>query len=160
MCPRLRWRRREMPGGRPTDFSAELGDKICAQIAEGKSLRSICKADEMPCTVTVYRWLRSHPEFCNQYARAREDQADAHADEILEIADDSGHDFVDGKDGPVFNSEHVQRSRLRVDARKWIASKLKPKKYGDKVAVGGDEDAPPIRTVTEVILRGVNATGD
>lgn len=136
-----------MPAGRPSEFTQEVADAICAELAEGKSLRSVCKAEEMPCIRTVFTWMRTYPEFLQQYARAKEESADALADEILDIADDSARDFVSGENGPVFNSEHVQRSRLRVDTRKWIASKLKPKKYGDKVAVGGADDLPAMRVV-------------
>jgi hypothetical protein len=108
-----------MPAGRPSDYTQELADRICAQLSDGKSLRSVCKADDMPSTVTVFSWLRTHEEFLNQYTRAKEESADALTDEMLDIADD-----VEGDS---------QRDRLRVDTRKWIASKLKPKKYGDKL---------------------------
>lgn len=107
-----------MPAGRPTDYTEELGDKICDQLTQGMSLVKICKAEEMPATVTVYKWLREHEEFANNYARARDNQADYYADEILEIAD---------------NAEDPQKARLQVDTRKWVASKLKPKKFGDKI---------------------------
>lgn len=121
--------------GRPSDYTPELADRLCEQLAEGKSLRKVCQADDMPSLSTVFRWLRVHPEFQQQYVRAKEEAADLFADEIVEIADDASGDFIPGKDGPVLDSEHVQRSKLRIDARKWIASKLKPKKYGDKLEV-------------------------
>lgn len=106
-----------MPAGRPDEFTPEMGDKIAELIASGKSIRTICKPDDMPNISTIYRWIRVHPEFSKQYAKAKEDQADAMAEDILDIADDE--------------SEDVQRSRLRVDTRKWLASKFKAKKYGD-----------------------------
>lgn len=132
---------------RPSEYSTEKADYICGQLADGKSLRTICRQEDMPSMPTVFKWLRERPEFLAQYARAREDQADAFAEEISEIADDGTNDWMEthGKDGStgwVLNGEHIQRSRLRVDARKWIASKLKPKKYGDKVELSGDKDAP------------------
>src|SRR5690606_8467561 len=103
--------------------------------AEGKSLRSICKEPDMPAASTVFLWLTQHEDFSEQYARAREAQADALFDEILEIADDTSQDFIakgnpDGSETQVVDHEHIQRSRLRVDARKWMAGKLRPKKYG------------------------------
>jgi hypothetical protein len=107
-----------MPAGRPTDYTPELGDYICDQLTQGRSLVSICKEDKMPATVSIYKWLREHEEFANNYARARENQADYYADEILDIAD---------------SAEDPQKARLQVDTRKWIASKLKPKKFGDKI---------------------------
>ncbi len=119
--------------GRPSEFTQEIADRICEGIADGKSLRSICLAEDMPNKATVFRWLAAHTAFSDQYARAREAQADTLADELTDIADDSARDFIQTENGPAYNAEHVNRSRLRVDTRKWIASKLKPKKYGEKV---------------------------
>jgi hypothetical protein len=148
-------------GGRPSDYTQELADRICSELAEGKSLRTVCRADDMPDKSTVFRWIRSIPEFRDQYARAKEESADAHVEDTLDIADDASNDWMEihDKDNPGyrFNGEHVNRSKLRIDTRKWIASKLKPKRYGDKVAVGGAEDLPPIQTAdmteTEVARR-------
>lgn len=125
-------------------FTPELADAICARLADGESLRSICRDDSMPSTQTMFNWMRSQPGFVEQYARAKEESADAHADDILDIADDGTNDWMERKNsegeniGWQVNGEHVQRSRLRVETRKWIASKLKPKKYGDKVELGGE----------------------
>jgi hypothetical protein len=125
--------------GRPTLYTDELGLKICAQIAHGKSLVSICKQEGFPSVETVYLWLRdeSKKDFLNTYTRAREDQADTLADEILDIADEATTTVKehDGFTEVVFDNTAVARNRLRVESRKWIASKLKPKKYGDKVEV-------------------------
>jgi hypothetical protein len=110
--------------GRPTLYSPELGDRICALIAEGQSLRSITQMDGMPKAETVYGWLRTDPAFADMYARARVDGADAMSDDIIHIADDPTLDPND--------------KRVRVDARKWIAAKLKPRKYGDKLDVSAD----------------------
>ena len=126
--------------GRPEIYTQELAEKICNEIATtNKSLRRICKELNIS-TMSVLRWLndKEKESFCLQYARAKEEQADHLADEILEIADDSTKDTktIIGKDGKpieVENTEWTKRSQLRVDARKWIASKLKPKKYGDKI---------------------------
>jgi|SRR5581483_7993144 len=145
--------------GRPSDYSLELVSQICSRLADGESLKSICQREGMPDKSTVYLWLATHPEFSNMYARAKEDCADTLADEILEISDDGSNDWMERNDkenpGWVANGEHIQRSRLRVDSRKWIAAKLKPKKYGEKLAVGGDGDAPPIRyqKVERVLVR-------
>lgn len=127
--------------GRPSEFSPEVANAICERLIEGESLRSICKADDMPSASTVCRWLGSKEEwadaFRQQYAHAREAQADTLFDEILDIADDASRDVkVIGSDDyerEVCNTEFVQRARLRVDARKWMAGKLAPKKYGEKV---------------------------
>lgn len=120
-------------------FTQEVAETICTRLAEGESLRTICADDGMPDRGTVFRWLEANEGFRNQYARAREEQADFYAAQIIDIADDSDRDYTETEDGPAMNSEHIQRSRLRVDARKWYASKLAPKKYGDKtdVAISG-----------------------
>lgn len=136
--------------GRPTIFSIELADRICERLVEGESLRSICKDDDMPSVGTVCRWLAddAHPGFREQYARAREAQADTIFDEQLDIADDASNDWMErfDKDGQslgwVLNGEHVQRSKLRIDTRKWMAAKLAPKRYGDKVALTGEDGGP------------------
>jgi hypothetical protein len=148
--------------GRPSDFTQEIADSICEQIADGLSLRSICEAENMPNKATVFRWLAAKADFRDQYAYAREAQAETLADELTDIADDGTNDWMErkGEEGQSLgwteNGEAIQRSRLRVDTRKWIASKLKPKKYGDKLAVGGDGDAPPIQTVSEIVIRAVH----
>lgn len=117
--------------GRPSTFTKEVGDNICERLAAGESLRAICRADGRKAH-TVLKWKDDHPEFAAQYARAREDQADALADEAMEIADAS----VGGM------TADVAAARLRWDARRWFASKLAPKRYGDKVTqeiTGGDK---------------------
>jgi hypothetical protein len=113
---------------------------ICERIANGESLGSICREKGMPDKSTVIRWLMAEEEggeFRNQYARAREMQAELLADELMDIADDGSNDWMARNDGEnigyLVNSEHIQRSKLRIDTRKWAASKLKPKVYGDKV---------------------------
>lgn len=136
--------------GRPSDYTQELADRICEQLAEGKSLRSICRADDMPEARTVFRWLRIHEEFCQQYTRAKEESADAHSEDMLDIADDASNDWMAANDpdnpGYRVNGEHIQRSRLRIETRKWLASKLKPKKYGDRVGLehSGPDGSPLI----------------
>jgi hypothetical protein len=140
--------------GRPSDFTQATADIICTRLAAGESLRGICRSDDMPDASTVFRWLATKSDvyatFQEQYARARDIQADALVDEILEISDDATNDWMvrNGKDGEgstyALNGEHVQRSRLRVDSRKWFASKVAPKKYGEKVTQehSGPDGAP------------------
>lgn len=102
-------------------------------------MRSVCRDPDMPCMTTVFKWLREKEEFAQQYARAKEESCDALFEDIISIADDGTNDWMERNDaegnniGWQLNGEHVQRSRLRVDTRKWALSKLKPKKYGDKI---------------------------
>jgi hypothetical protein len=120
--------------GRPSKFTLKAADGICERLAGGESLRTICASESMPPMATVFRWLAAHRSFREQYARAREAQADALADEILNIADDSTGDTYTDDDGVEHtNHEVVARSKLRVDARKWLAAKLRPKVYGEKL---------------------------
>jgi hypothetical protein len=133
--------------GRPTIFSQQLADTICSRIAEGESLREICKDDDMPERVTIYRWLAADPDFCNHYTRAREDQADTLADEIIAIADEQPEVIaVLNKNGELIEHKldgaFLQWQKNRMDARKWTAMKLKPKKYGDRQILAGDSEAP------------------
>lgn len=140
-----------MSGGRPSDYTQELADEICARLSEGQSMRTVCAADDMPAAGTVFRWLRTNEEFCKQYARAKAESADALVEEMTDISDDGTNDWMrrlnsDGEPvGWVVNGEHIQRSRLRVETRKWIAAKLKPKKYGDKLdATVSSPDGGPL----------------
>lgn len=143
---------------RPSKYSEKVADRILEQIADGISLRSICAQDDMPNRATVFRWLAANNEFRDQYTRAREAQADTLFDEILDIADNAANDWMerDGEDdrGWTINGDHIQRSKLRIEARKWMAGKLRPKKYGDKLELSGDVDAP---LVTEIVIRGVSS---
>lgn len=109
---------------------------VCGRIAEGDSLRKVCSEDGMPARSLVHEWLISDTDFADQYTRAREAQADTLFDEILEIADDGRNDTYTAEDGSErTDQEVIARSRLRVDARKWMAGKLRPKKYGDKTEI-------------------------
>lgn len=131
--------------GRPSTFTDKLADAICERIADGESLRSICRDASMPDKATVFRWLDDKPEFRDQYARAREVQADHMADEIVEISDEAAYEDIKvGKKviGVRFDATAVARNKLRVDARKWVAAKLKPKVYGNAVTVKGDPNNP------------------
>ncbi len=111
-------------------FNPDVAKQIIDRIANGESLRQIIKDKGIPARSVVYEWLAENKEFADQYARAREDQADTYADEIAAIADD-----------PDIPSD---QKRIMVDARKWIASKLKAKKYGDKLTQehSGPEGGP------------------
>lgn len=130
--------------GQPSAYTPELAAKVCEHIANGLSLRAIAAIPDMPATSTIMAWLDgARPEFSEQYARAREAQADKMAEDIIAIADEectmiraSKHGLDGDDDGMqevVFDTTAVARNRLRVDARKWLASKLAPKKYGDKI---------------------------
>lgn len=131
--------------GRPTKYTKELADEVCSQLSEGKSMRTVCKDTKLPSSRTLFRWLRTNEEFCQQYTRAKEESADALTDEMLDIADNATNDYMEeiGKDGQSkgyqLNGDHVRRSTLRIETRKWLASKLKPKRYGNNISVAVKE---------------------
>lgn len=116
----------EHPMGRPSDFTQEIADEICDRLIDGESMRTICNDPDMPHRSTVLRWMDADDAFAARCARARELQADAIFEDLQDIADNG-------------NPEDVQRAKLRVSTMQWRASKLAPKKYGEKLdlAVGG-----------------------
>lgn len=145
--------------GAPSSFTQETAKTICDRLAIGQSLREICRSEGMPSAPTIFRWIQEHETFRKQYAIAREAQAEYLFDEIVEIADDASNDWMqrnhgEGDDVDVLNHEHVQRSRLRIDARKWAASKLAPKKYGDKVIMDGDGEGGDIKFAVRWLAGG------
>jgi hypothetical protein len=129
--------------GRPSDYTPEMANLICKRLAEGESLRAICRDEDMPAESTVRAWALDDREgFYAQYARSRDIALDSIAEEVFEIADGLTNDPA--------------RDRLRFDARRWYLSKLAPKKYGDKVTqeVSGPDGGPiPIAKVERVITR-------
>ena len=131
--------------GRPSLFTEALAAEICRRLAEGETLRSVCRDKAMPDKATILRWLadKKKADFRERYVYAREMQADALFDEALEIADDASGDWAVDKDGKkVLDHENIQRSRLRVDTRKWAAGKMAPKRYGDKLQHTGEGGGP------------------
>jgi hypothetical protein len=98
-------------------------EAICRELALGRALINICDDDGMPGYSTVLAWRASDPAFQEMYARAREEQADWHAEQIILIAD---------------TEEDPNKARVRIDARKWAAAKLKPKTYGDRLNLDAD----------------------
>lgn len=138
-----------MPGGRPSIFSEELADLICSRLAEGDSLRAICRDDDMPSVGTVCRWLTQNEAFQEQYTSAREIQAETFADELVLIADTpliGTKTKTVGDKVETIEGDMIEHRRLQVDTRKWVAARLLPKKYGDKLAVGGSKEMDPIKT--------------
>lgn len=139
---------------RNSTYTTWAGETICAGLAEGHSLLSICEAMGID-HATARRWESEIPEHATNSTRAREIGCHALADQCIDIADQAARDWVPVKDneGNIIDikvdGEHVQRSRLRIDTRMRLIGKWLPKVYGDKVAIGGAEDLPPIRSAAE-----------
>lgn len=142
--------------GRPSLFTQDLADRICAELALGRSMRAVCREDWCPAMQTVFRWLRENDAFREQYARAKEESADALIEEMAEIADMPPAYTAEGKIDPA----DVNNRRLQIDTRKWLASKLKPKRYGDKLEVGGaGKDGAVLVQVVTGVPDGDDAAG-
>jgi hypothetical protein len=128
--------------GRPSTYTAEKAAEILERLASGQTLRSICRDEHMPPSSTVRWWVVDDVEnFAARYAHAREMGMDELGDEIVEISDETSNDTVTDADGNYrANTEWISRSKLRVDSRKFLMSKIAPKRYGDKldVAVSGE----------------------
>lgn len=119
--------------GRPTTYTPELAGLICERVATHTyGLKKLCRMyNDMPSQSTINLWRFKHRDFSEQYAQAKVSQIETLVDEILEIADDTSQDqLINSHGNTVCNNEFIARSRLRVDTRKWLASKLVPKVYG------------------------------
>lgn len=129
--------------GRPTIYSEELADLICERIATHDiGLTRLCAMyDDMPTKETINQWRWKYDSFSDRYVKAKQLQAEVSAEACLEIADDATNDFMEAlgeggqPEGYKLNGEHVARSRLRIDTRKWLAAKLAPKIYGERQVV-------------------------
>jgi len=144
--------------GRPTVYTEEIAEEICRRVADGETLPEICRDAHMPPRQTVVQWNADNREgFAGRYARAKEHQIEFWADELLAISDDGKNDWMPRRYGNgeavawEINGENIQRSRLRSDNRKWLLSKLKPERYGDRIAHTGanGKDLIPDRAAAE-----------
>ncbi len=130
--------------------------RICARIAEGFTLRQIAR--ELGCTHgAIVQWYAADPVFANLYAQAKEAQAERFAEEIIEISDDGSNDWMKrelegGAIVEIPDQEHINRSRLRVDARKWLMAKMAPKRYGDKLQVDMRQEGDPAAVPYERLM--------
>ncbi len=122
--------------GRPSDYMPEVADDICTLLADGESLRDVCRHPGMPNKATVFRWLAENEVFRDQYAKATDVRADVIFDEIIDIADSTEADAAE-----------VAKSRLKIDARKWVLSRMAPKKYGERITqeVTGKDGGPVVQ---------------
>lgn len=151
--------------GRPSEYTQELAGEICRMLAEGMSLREVCRHEGMPHESTVRLWAVDDREgFSTQYRRAREIGYHSMADELLEISDDASNDWMERQnetaEGYELNGEHLQRSRLRVDTRKWLLSKALPKVYGDKLELDNKHSvSDPLADLLTAVASGSKRIG-
>jgi hypothetical protein len=134
---------------------------ICARIAGGESLRAICREEHMPDVGTFLHWVAKHTALERRYVAAMEIRAEHLAEELQEIADQEpppSVTIIDGKTIERIDVSWLARQRLRIDVRKWTASKLKPKKYGDRMALT-DGEGKPLATAPPIINIGFESGG-
>ena len=143
-------------------WTPEIEDEILDRIAKGEPTRKICLDPWLPSWPTLNKRLANDPQFVARYVCARETQADAIFDEILQIADDATNDYMRNQNGGLVpDQEHIQRSRLRIEARKWMAAKLRPKVYGDRVDLThSDPDGGPVQFRTVIESPPLGSDGD
>lgn len=152
--------------GRPSIYTQELADQICEMLALGYSIRTVCKEDSMPSVQTFFRWIREKEDFREQYARAKQEAADAMAEDLLDIADDGSNDWMEINKGGYITTavdyEALNRSKLRVDTRKWLMAKMKPKKYGEKLDLtsGNEKIVTAPLIVSTIKSRNENISDD
>ena len=141
--------------GRPSSYDPVVAEKICELLSEGVPLREICRMEGMPPWRNIYFWMARDEDLSAHIARAREMGYDNIAEECLDIADNSTNDWMDrefrnahGKIEVerVADTEHIQRSKLRIETRLKLLAKWKPEKYGDKTIIAGDPNGAPIKT--------------
>jgi hypothetical protein len=125
--------------GRPSEYTPEAAEKVCDLLQTGLSLRKICESPDMPDRSTFFRWMREHEDLRNHYVYAREIGAEVRFDEMEELA-------------ATATPETVQVVKLQIDTRKWSLAKQMPKKFGDRVALAGEDDSP-----LKVVIQGKDA---
>lgn len=124
--------------GRPSEYTEEIADRICSAIADGLNLNRIASQDGFPSRECIYKWLRTHKSFSDNYARARESRADSRADRIDEITER----VLSGDLDP-------HSARVAIDAIKWQAGKENPKRYGDRI----EQQVTVTTTIEDVLSR-------
>lgn len=129
---------------RPLDYRQDIADEICDLLKQGKSLSKICASDAYPDRHIVFKWLADNENFQRSYYYAREAYSEARFDDMENIIDEA--------DTP----DKIQQARLKIDTMKWMLGKMKPKKYGDKLAIGGADDLPPVQTQSTLDVSGLS----
>jgi hypothetical protein len=141
--------------GRPTRYSTELAERLCRELATGRTMSDVCRDPGMPADRTVHDWVaKDYKGFTKIYKQAREAGCYAMGDQIIDIADDVSGDLIvrqarDGSFVTVPNPENIKRAQLRCSSRKWLISKMAPKQFGDRPEPVLTE--PPRDTLAEVL---------
>lgn len=124
---------------RSSTYSEETAEAICARMAEGESLRAICRDEAMPSYRTAFNWIATNKDFRQRYELAMQIRSQAIFEDLLDIADDGRNDWMEKRSsvgqliGWAENGEAARRSAIRIDARKWVLARMAPKKYGERL---------------------------
>lgn len=124
---------RKRKPGRPSKYSPEVIEAICARLSKGEPLAAICREDGMPGRTTLWEWEQADKAISERIARAREEGEEAIAADCLLIADDAAGDFRMGEKSVLADTDHIQRSKLRIETRLKLLAKWNPGKWGDKL---------------------------
>jgi hypothetical protein len=138
--------------GRQSTFTQEKANAILARLSAGEPLAQICRDEGMPSVRTVSLWKETQDGFAADFARAREDGFDALAAQCLDIADETRKDTIATEDGERPNTEWISRSKLRVETRLRLLAKWDPRRYGDKMTLAGDPEAPLAAAVSPELI--------
>lgn len=161
-------RKPDVPHNLTVEERRQIALAICARVANGEYLGKICKEPGMPHTQTFWNWRNEDAVVFAAYAHAQEARAERLADQVVEVADEKPNHFIDDKGRERIDPGSVAHQKLRMDARKWVAAKLLPKRYGERIELGGKlthEVVPPdvvldkVRTMSPVLAnltRGKN----
>lgn len=135
-------------------YSDELLNVILDRVSAGEALSAVCSSDDMPTRKAFFEWVAKDPSIKDKYEFAIQMRADGLVDEMLAIADDGTRDtYIDAEGNEKTDQDVIARSRLRVDARKWLAGKMAPKKYGDRTTLAGDSENPlAVLTMEQITL--------
>jgi hypothetical protein len=146
--------------GRPTCYSSEIAERLCEELAAGRTVTEVCRDPDMPSARTVYNWAaRNHSGFARIYRQAREAGCYAMADQVIDIADDASGDLIvrearDGSTVMVPNPENIKRAQLRGGSRRWLIAKFLPKQFGDKPEPGVVDPSSDALTLVMKLIDG------
>ena len=157
------------PLGRPRVYTREVGEFICDELKKGRTLTKICQDPNVPCLVTVFKWLsptntRYNAIFLKSYKEARAIQAEVWADMTDDISNDGSNDTYEtynkktGEREVKVDHDVIQRSALRVKTKQWLAAHLLPTKFSDRHIVTGEDGKPLIPTDTKLIVNFIGGT--